>query len=146
MVVYGDNVNDNILKFVEKILLLTSENKLIWEQIRTDNPTYITKKPFMMKNREFYATLQDCSLHLKLDVDYTNYALKNNTDKINQIPVLFQIKSYNSNYKINQLLKSLSENIKAQINVYKKDKLQKETEKVEDFISSFLDENKESEQ
>ena len=146
MVVYGDNVNDNILKFVEKILLLTSENKLIWEQIRTDKPTYITKKPFMMKNREFYATFQDCSLHLKLDGDYTNYALKNNTDKINQIPVLFQIKSYNSNYKINQLLKSLSENIKVQINMYKKDKLQKETEKVEDFISSFLDENKESEQ
>ena len=140
MVVYGDNVNDNILKFVEKILLLTSENKLIWEQIRTDKPTYITKKPFIMKNREFYASIQDCALHLKLDVDYDNYSLKNNTDKIKQIPVLFQIKSYNSNYRINQLLKSLSENI----SMYEKDKLQKETEKIEDFISYFLDEDKES--
>ena len=73
-----------------------------------------------------------------------NYSLKNNTDKIKQIPVLFQIKSYNSNYRINQLLKSLSENIKTQINMYEKDKLQKETEKIEDFISYFLDEDKES--
>lgn len=57
MVVYSDTNDKNILDFVNKLILLTSEDRLQWKKIRTDIPIYITKKSFVMKNREFYATV-----------------------------------------------------------------------------------------
>ena len=92
----------------------------------------------MMKNRCFYATIQDSTLEYKIEVDYEKYSLKNNTNKVRKIPVLFQIKSHNSLYKINKLMKTLIRNIQKQIKFKNILDLEYETKKVNSFINSFL--------
>ena len=42
MLVYTNTTDENILAFVNKLILMTSENELQWKKIRTDIPTYIT--------------------------------------------------------------------------------------------------------
>ena len=138
MLVYTNTTDENILAFVNKLILMTSENELQWKKIRTDIPTYITTNSFMMKNRCFYATIQDSTLEYKIEVDYEKYSLKNNTNKVRKIPVLFQIKSHNSLYKINKLMKTLIRNIQKQIKFKNILDLEYETKKVNSFINSFL--------
>jgi len=141
MIEYND-VWDNkkLVDFIKKISDMTSKNKIIWKMIREDIPTYITNKPFVMKNTDFYASLQDSTLEISLEVDSSKFALENNASKERKHPTLFKILSHHSSNILNMEMKRLILIIKSQIKEQNEDKLNKESLRIDSLLTDFLKE------
>ena len=143
-VIYKDLYeNEKIKKFVEKMAKMTEENKLHWKKIVDDLNVYLTDKPFQMNNRDFYATIEHKSNgQLILSVDLTDFALINNASKTMQMNVMFKVESLtNSNNELGEAMRNLFTEVQVSIDEEKKRKLQAETERVESFIDSFIEED-----
>ena len=132
--------NEKITKFVEKLVNMTTENKLKWKKIADDLNIYITTKPFLMNNREFYASIEyKTNGQITLSVDLTDFALTNNALKTMQINVMFKVETYSkSTNELSKAMRNLFTEVQVSIDEEKQLKLKLEKEKVESFIDSFI--------